>query len=66
MELLHENTCLLIPLYDCKNIWKSKQSIKKPHEKEPTKKRPHVNGITIFNFFDAKDSYKKMCRKDNF
>jgi hypothetical protein len=40
--------------------------LKKPHDKEPTKKRPHVNGITIFNFFDAKDSYKKMCRRDNF
>jgi hypothetical protein len=49
-----------------KTFEKVNNLLKKPHEKEPTKKRPHVNGITIFNFFDAKDSYKKMCRRDNF
>ncbi len=25
----------------------------------PTKKRLHVNGTTIFNFFATRDSYKK-------
>jgi hypothetical protein len=29
------------------------------HEKELAKKRPHVNGYTIFNIFVAKDLYKK-------
>jgi hypothetical protein len=33
--------------------------LKESHEREPTKKKPYVNGIIIFSFFDAKDSYKK-------
>jgi hypothetical protein len=28
-------------------------------ERQPKKKRPHVNGTTISNFFVAKNSYKK-------
>jgi len=46
-------------LYDCKTFEKINNLVKKPHERELTKKRPHVNGIAIFNFFVAKDSYKK-------
>ncbi len=33
--------------------------LKKPHERKPTKKIPHVNGTVNSNFFVAKDSYKK-------
>jgi hypothetical protein len=33
--------------------------LKEPNEGKLTKKRPHVNGTTISNFFVAKDSYKK-------
>jgi hypothetical protein len=28
-------------------------------ERQPRKKRPHVNGIIISNFFVVKNSYKK-------
>ncbi len=33
--------------------------LKGPYEKQFTKKKPHVNGTTIFNFFVAKDFNKK-------
>jgi hypothetical protein len=33
--------------------------LKKPYERQPTKKRPHVNGAIISNFFATKDFYKK-------
>jgi len=35
--------------------------LKKPYERQPAKKRPHVNGTTISDFFVAKDFYKKTC-----
>ncbi len=38
---------------------RSNNLLNEPYEKQPTKKRPHVNGTTIFNFFATKDSYKK-------
>jgi hypothetical protein len=42
--------------------------LKEFREKKPTKKRPHVNGIIISNFFVAKDFYKKddVCAEANF
>jgi hypothetical protein len=33
--------------------------LKKPYERQPKKKTPHVNGTVISNFFVAKDFYKK-------
>jgi hypothetical protein len=33
--------------------------LKELHDREPAKKRPHVNGTIISNFFVAKDFYKK-------
>ncbi len=33
--------------------------LKKPYETQPTKKRPHVNGTIISNFFASKGFYKK-------
>jgi hypothetical protein len=46
--------------YDCKNIWrKTKKSIEKFYERQPTKKRPHVNETIISNFFTMKDFDKK-------
>jgi hypothetical protein len=36
--------------------------LKKPYEKKPTKKRPHVNGNIISNFFATKILIRKMMR----
>jgi hypothetical protein len=33
--------------------------LKELHERKLAKKRPHVNGTVISNFFVAKDFYKK-------
>jgi hypothetical protein len=33
--------------------------LKKLHERKPAKKRPHVNGTIICNFFVAKGFYRK-------
>ncbi len=33
--------------------------LKESYERQPAKKRPHVNGTTISNFFATKDFYKK-------
>jgi hypothetical protein len=37
--------------------------LKELYERQLTKKRPHVNGTTIFNFFVAKIK-KMMCNKN--
>jgi hypothetical protein len=42
-----------------KTFEKVNNLLKKPHERKLTKKKPHVNGTAIFNFFVTKDSYKK-------
>jgi len=34
-----------------------KNILKEPYERQLVKKKPHVNGSTISNFFVAKDSY---------
>jgi hypothetical protein len=50
-----------------KTFQKVNNLLNKPHEREPTKKRPHINGTIIFKFFDAKNFYKKMmCSINNF
>jgi hypothetical protein len=36
-----------------------KNMLKEPYERQRAKKIPHVNGTTIFNFFVAKEFYKK-------
>jgi len=54
-EHVYANHCMIIKLFEEEvNI-----SSKELNEKELVKKRPHVNGNIIFNFFVAKDSYKK-------
>jgi hypothetical protein len=53
-----EKHVLCRPLYDFKNNMLNNM-LKEPYERKPPKKRLHVNETTIFNFFVAKDSYKK-------
>ncbi len=36
-----------------------KNMLKKPYERQHAKKRPHVNGTIIFDFFATKKIYKK-------
>jgi len=33
--------------------------LKEPYEKQPAKKKPHVNGTIISNFFVATNFYEK-------
>ncbi len=42
-----------------KTFLKVKKLFKKPYERQFAKKRPHVNGIIVSNFFIVKDLYKK-------
>ncbi len=42
-----------------KTFEKVKKLFKIPYERQFAKKRPHVNGTTISNFFIVKDLYKK-------
>jgi hypothetical protein len=46
--------CMIAKIFE-----KINNLLKKPYERQPTKKRPHVNGTIISNFFVAKDFYKK-------
>jgi hypothetical protein len=42
-----------------KTFEKVNNLLKKPHEREPTKKRPHVNGTIILFYFMPKILIKK-------
>jgi hypothetical protein len=44
-----------------KTFEKVNNLLKEPHETKPTKKRPHVNETTIFNFLMPKIFIKKWC-----
>jgi hypothetical protein len=46
--------CMIVKIFEeINNI------LKEPYEKQPTKKKPHVNGTNISNFFVTKDLYRK-------
>jgi hypothetical protein len=60
-EHVYVNHYMIVKIFEKVNI-----SLKEHDERELSKKRPHVNGRIIFNFFTTKDSYKKMCNRSNF
>jgi hypothetical protein len=51
---IYANLCMITKI-----IEKVNNLLKNPYERQPTKKKPHVNGTIIFNFFVAKNSCKK-------
>jgi hypothetical protein len=60
-EIITLNKHVYVDYFMITKIFKEKVNnlLKEPYEEKPTKKRPHVNGNIISNFFATKDSYKK-------
>jgi hypothetical protein len=51
---VHANHSSIVKIFEEVN-----NLLKEPYEKQPTKKRPHVNGTIISNFFVATIFYEK-------